>query len=102
MAGERFPTVSVVTVNYNGRHYLGSLLPSLLASDFPSDRVEVLVADSGSTDDSVAWTRQAFPTVRVVVTGRNLGFAGGCNAGIRAGDATYVALINNDTVVDRA
>src|SRR5579862_409993 len=102
MAGERSSTVGVVTVNYNGRRYLEALLPSLLASDFPADRFEVLVVDNGSTDDSVAWIRREFPSVRIVETGRNRGFAGGCNAGIRASDATYVALTNNDAVVDRA
>jgi GT2 family glycosyltransferase/SAM-dependent methyltransferase len=101
MAGERSSTVSVVTVNYDGRRYLEALLPSLAASDFPADRFEVLVVDNGSTDDSVAWIRREFPSVRIVETDRNRGFAGGCNAGIQASDATYVALINNDAVVDR-
>src|SRR6267142_2814224 len=71
MAGERSSTVSVVTVNYNGRRYLEALLPSLLASVFPADRFEVLVVDNGSTDGSVDWTRQEFPSVRVVETGGN-------------------------------
>ncbi len=101
MAGERSPTVSVVTVNYNGRRYLEALLPSLEASNFPANQREMVVVDNGSTDDSIEWTRREFPTVRIVQVGGNRGFAGGCNAGIRATDSTYVALINNDAVVDR-
>ncbi len=102
MAGDRAPTVSVVTVNYNGRRYLEPLLPSLLASDLPRDRFEVIVVDNGSSDGSAAWMREAFPAVRVVETGRNRGFAGGCNAGIAASKAPWVALVNNDAVADPA
>lgn len=61
------------------------------------------MVDNGSTDDSVCRIREEFPWVELVLTGKNLGFSGGCNAGIRralAESADYVWLLNNDAIAD--
>jgi GT2 family glycosyltransferase len=104
--GSRLPDpetfVSIITVNYNGRRHLASLLPSLLELDYPPERREILVVDNGSTDGSVAFVRDTYPGVRVIESGENLGFAGGNNLGMRAARGELVALINNDTVADRS
>jgi len=63
----------------------------------------VVVIDNGSTDGSVPQIRHAYPAVSIIEAGKNLGFAGGCNLGIREalrGDVEYVWLLNNDTTVD--
>jgi GT2 family glycosyltransferase len=96
------PFVSIVTVNYNGRRYLETLLPSLRAIDYPADRYEVLVVDNASDDDSAAFVQRSFPNVRLVQAERNRGFAGGNNLGIRTARGEYIALVNNDTLVDRS
>jgi GT2 family glycosyltransferase len=93
-------TVSVVCLNYNGRRYLERFLRSALAIDYPTNRYEVVLIDNASTDDSVTLVRSQFPRVRVVESAVNLGFAGGCNLGMRATRGEYVALVNNDTVVE--
>src|SRR5437867_3885831 len=95
------PTVSVVSLNYNGRRYLERFLRSALALDYPPPCYRVVIVDNGSTDGSVDLVRERFPQVHIVEAGRNLGFAGGCNLGIRATRSEYVALVNNDTVVER-
>ena len=95
------PTVSVVSLNYNGRRYLERFLRSALALDYPAPCYRVVIVDNGSTDGSVDLVRERFPQVHIVEAGRNLGFAGGCNLGIRATRSEYVALVNNDTVVER-
>lgn len=89
---------SVLIVNYNGKPYLEDLLRSLERQTHPS--FEILVVDNGSTDGSAALVRQSFPQVRWIEAGENLGFAGGNNLGIREARGEYVALLNNDTVVD--
>jgi len=94
------PTVSVVTVNYNGHRYLERFLESLFAIDYPSPCYQVVLVDNASTDGSTKLVRDKFPEVNIVRAGENLGFAGGCNLGIRASRTDYVALVNNDTVVD--
>jgi GT2 family glycosyltransferase len=63
--------------------------------------LHVIVVDNGSTDDSVERIRRAAPKVEVIEAKANLGFAGGCNVGIRRGlesGADWIWLLNNDTV----
>lgn len=88
--------VSVVVLNFNGKHFLEDCLTSLEAQNYPADRFEVVFVDNGSSDDSVAFVRGRWPKVRVLSLEQNLGFAGGINAGVKAAKGEYVALINND------
>lgn len=96
----RHPTVSVVSVNYNGRRYLRRFLESMQALDYPPACYRVVVVDNASTDGSVELLREQFPQVCLLEAGGNLGFAGGCNLGIRSSRSDYVVLANNDTVVE--
>ena len=76
-------------------------LQSLLAMEGSS--FEILVVDNGSRDGSVEYLRNRFPQIQVIANGRNLGFAAGCNVGIRQGlaeDADFILLVNNDTIID--
>ena len=73
--------LSVVILNWNGRHHLERYLHSVVAHTYGD--AEVVVADNGSTDDSVAWLRINYPDVRVVRLDRNYGFAGGYNRALR-------------------
>jgi GT2 family glycosyltransferase len=95
------PTVSIVSVNYNGLKYLRPFLESLRVLDYPSKCYHVVLVDNASADGSPDIVRAQFPEVRIVNAPGNLGFAGGCNLGIRISKSDYVALVNNDTVVDR-
>lgn len=92
------PFVSIVIPNYNGAHYLPACLEAVCSQQYPPDRLEVIVSDNGSTDGSTDLLRNRYPWVRVIENGRNLGFASGCNAGIRASRGDYIVLLNNDTV----
>lgn len=89
---------SVIIVNYNGEPYLEGLLRSLERQTHPC--FEILVVDNGSTDGSADLVQGSFPQVRWIDAGKNLGFSGGNNLGIRKSRGDYVALVNNDTVVD--
>jgi GT2 family glycosyltransferase len=91
--------VSVIVVNWNGAAYLSECLASLAHQSYPE--LEIIVVDNGSTDDSLTLLRHAASDrVTVIEAGRNLGFAGGNNLGIRAAIGTYVALLNNDAVAE--
>lgn len=92
------PRVAVVIVNHNGACYLPRCLRSVLAQSYPD--VEVIVVDNASTDSSVRLVRDRFPQAVVIEATRNLGFAEGCNVGIRSTDAPLVATLNNDTWVE--
>ncbi|MCX6546025.1 MAG: glycosyltransferase family 2 protein [Acidobacteria bacterium] len=92
------PDVSVIVVNYNGRAWLDVCLASLAAQrDVPA---EVVLIDNGSSDGSAAFVAERFPSVRLVRLDRNLGFAGGNNAGARQANGRLLAFVNNDTEVD--
>jgi GT2 family glycosyltransferase len=90
--------VSLIIVNYNGRHFLDDLCASLARQTRPPD--EVIVVDNASTDGSVAHLREHYPWVTTIPLARNVGFAEGNNVGAARAKGRYLALLNNDTVVD--
>lgn len=95
------PKVFIIILNWNGKHHLTYNLPSVTQTRY--DHLEIVVVDNASTDGSVAWVREQFPTVTVIETGFNWGYAGGNNVGMAyalANQADYVVLLNNDTEVD--
>jgi len=93
----RYPKVAVVILNWNGRFFLEKFLPSVYNSDYPN--IEFIVGDNGSTDDSVAFVRAVYPTIRIIQNDRNLGFAGGYNAVLKTVEADYFVLLNSDVEV---
>jgi GT2 family glycosyltransferase len=93
------PLVHCIILNWNGWADTLPCLQSLTTQDYPALRVTVV--DNGSTDDSVARIRVAFPQVTILEAGANLGFPSGCNIGIRHAmqeGSHYIWLLNNDTV----
>src|SRR6056300_471152 len=102
------PRVRVVVLTFDGGQMTIDCLASIRALDWPTDRIEVVLVDNGSLDDVAERVRAEFPEVIVLEPLENLGFAGGCNLGIRydvdgvlADSYDYVALVNNDATVDR-
>ena len=89
--------LSVVILNWNGRRHLERYLPSVVAHT--EGDAEVVVADNGSTDDSLQWLRLNYPDVRVIRFDRNYGFAGGYNRALREVESEYVLLLNSDVEV---
>ena len=72
-----FPRVAVVILNWNGKKYLEKFLPSVIASTYPN--LEIILGDNASTDQSVMFVEENFPSIRIIKNDRNLGFAGGYN-----------------------
>src|SRR5437867_1854821 len=91
------PFISVVIPNYNGAGIIGACLESLKRQTFPD--FEVLVVDNASRDDSLEVVRRFTPGAIILTQEKNLGFAGGVNAGIRAARGEWIAVLNNDTEV---
>lgn len=88
----------VIIASWNGRHWLTECLATLVKS-LPS-HVQIVVVDNGSTDGSVPFVREHFPSAHVLPLERNLGFVQATNLGLhfarRRGADSYL-LINNDT-----
>lgn len=86
-------------MNFNGRGLIESCLTSLLDQRTRPD--EIVVVDNASSDGSPEDVEREFPSVRLLRPGRNLGYAGGCNFGIRNTRSELVAVLNNDILLDR-
>jgi GT2 family glycosyltransferase len=90
----------LIVLSWNGREDTLACLASLTA--LRDADTEVVVVDNGSTDGSVEAVRAAHPDVHVVENGRNLGFAGGNNAGLRHAfehGGQWAVLVNNDATL---
>lgn len=90
--------LGVIILNWNGLGLLRQFIPA--ASRFTvCDECDLIVADNGSTDGSVAWLRAEHPEVLVISLDRNYGFAEGYNRAIAQVDYPYVTLLNSDVEV---
>ena len=89
--------VSIVVPNWNGMRFVGMCLDSLAQLDFKD--YEIIVIDNGSTDGSREMIEEKYPEVRLLKLPDNMGFAIACNEGIKASNAEYIVLLNNDIEV---
>ena len=96
---KREVVVSVIIANWNGRHHLAGCLEGLRDQTFKD--FETILIDNGSTDGSVSWVKAHFPWVRVIPLSENTGFCHANNLGYAVSKGDFVALLNNDTSVDR-
>ncbi len=93
----QLPKIAVVILNWNGRNYLEQFLPVLMQSG--SAHMEVVVADNGSTDDSIAFLQSHYPTIRLIRFDKNHGFARGYNLALQQVESEYYVLLNSDVEV---
>lgn len=91
------PLVAIVILNWNGRKYLEKFLPSIIASAY--NNIKIIVADNGSTDDSVSFLQQQYPAIQLIRFTENYGFAKGYNQALKQVTADYYILLNSDVEV---
>lgn len=89
-------SVSVVILNYNGEKLLRQFLPSVVSH---SQQAEVIVADNGSSDQSLQILKTEFPSVRVIALESNYGFCGGYNRALKQVQSEFYVLLNSDVEV---
>lgn len=93
----RFPLVTIITVNFNHSETTLELLKSLYDITYPN--IEVIVVDNASPDDDPKVIKEKYPSVILIESVINYGFAGGNNLGIMRARGEFVLLLNNDVVV---
>jgi GT2 family glycosyltransferase len=90
--------IAVVILNWNGVNLLEQFLPSIMQF---SDEADIYVADNASTDKSILFVRDHFPTITIIENKNNFGFAQGYNEALKSVDAEIFALVNSDIEVTR-
>ena len=91
------PRVAIVILNWNGKKLLEKFLPSVLRSTYSN--LEIIVADNGSTDQSIQLLETKFASVRRIVLSTNSGYAAGYNKALKQVQADYYVLLNSDVEV---
>ncbi|MFD3000928.1 glycosyltransferase family 2 protein [Pontibacter toksunensis] len=92
------PLVSIISVNYNQASVTCEMLESLCQATYPN--IEIIVVDNASPTDDPAIIEERYPTVKLLRSSSNLGYAGGNNLGIQQAKGKYLLFLNNDTEVD--
>lgn len=91
------PTVSVVVVNYRRAQDTITCLRALRDElDYPAELLQIICVDNDSNDGSAQAIAAAMPTAKLVRSDQNLGFAGGCNLGVRHATGELIGFINSD------
>src|SRR5258706_3111936 len=95
-----YPLVSFITVNQDRLSDKIEFLESVKALTYPN--VEIIVVDNNSPKEKpTEEVKRNYPNVRFIENGKNLGFAGGNNTGLREAHGDYFFLLNNDTILPK-
>ncbi len=96
------PKISAVVVNWNNKKLTENCVRSILAQ---KAELDIILVDNGSEDGSAEYLGEKFPKLKIIALKKNLGFAGGVNAGIKEAlknNSEYITLLNNDVVVEES
>ena len=91
------PLLTIIIPHYNGAHHLPICFNALRRQTYP--HLEIILADNGSTDESLPLTRREFPEVKILEFGDNLGYTGAINRGVAQASGQIIVPLNNDTEV---
>jgi len=89
--------VAIVILNWNGKKFLEQFLPSVVKNS--PQFAEIIVADNASTDDSIAFLKQYYPEITLIINEDNGGYAKGYNDALSQIEAQYYVLLNSDIEV---
>ncbi|MCP4649287.1 MAG: glycosyltransferase family 2 protein [PVC group bacterium] len=92
------PLVSIIIVNWNGLAHLKKCFVSLKGINYKN--YEIILVDNNSKDESVAYVREKFPKVKIIVNTENLGFAEANNIGYENSKGDLILFLNNDVEIE--
>ena len=96
----QLPFVSIVMANYNGIQHLKDCMESFENLDYPKDKLEVIMVDNCSTDESISFIQKNFPETIILKNDVN-NYVRANNLGIKSAKGEFVAFINNDVQLDK-
>ncbi len=89
-------SIAIVILNWNGRGFLERFLPSVITY---STIAQIIIADNHSSDDSVAYIKNNYPQIKLILLEENYGFTGGYNKALKEVKADIYVLLNSDVEV---
>jgi len=93
------PLVSIIIVTYNNKDDIEECLDSILNQTYKN--FEIIVVDNASKDGTPDIVQRKYPTVRLIRSPKNLGYAGGNALGLKYAKGDYIVILNPDTIVDK-
>jgi cellulose synthase/poly-beta-1,6-N-acetylglucosamine synthase-like glycosyltransferase len=96
------PTITVVVPLFNEGRSIYDTIKSLVALDYPADKLQVTIVDDCSTDDSYEWAMKGaaeFPNVRVLRNPHNMGKRKGINHAVRESTSEIIVSVDSDVIV---
>jgi len=90
--------IAIVILNWNGEKLFDEFLPSVIENS-KGENIEIIVADNGSSDLSISYLKQNFPSIKIIDLKNNYGFAEGYNQALKQVEAEYLVLLNSDVKV---
>ena len=90
--------IAVVILNWNGKNLLEKFLPSVVEH---SDLAQIYVADNASTDNSILFVEENYPTIKIIKNSENFGYAKGYNVALQHINEPYLVLLNSDVEVTK-
>ncbi len=90
--------IAIVILNWNGQEFLERFLPGVVRHS-SSPGMKIIVADNGSSDDSLEFIRNKFKKIEIIELDKNYGFAGGYNKAFERINSEYYILLNSDVAV---
>ncbi|GHU61335.1 glycosyl transferase [Bacteroidia bacterium] len=98
METQSMKKTAVVILNWNGQKLLEQFLPALIEHT-PAEVADIIVADNGSTDQSLGFMETHYPNIPCIVLDKNYGFAEGYNQALSRLEHEYSVLLNSDVEV---
>ena len=86
--------VTAIIVNWNDKDVIVECIQSLL--DQNRNKIDIIISDNGSKDDSVEFIRKSFPSIKIIENGENLGFGSAINRGLGLAKGDYLLFLNSD------
>jgi GT2 family glycosyltransferase len=91
--------IAIVILNWNGQKLLEQFLPSVV--NFSSQEADIYIADNASTDSSIKYAKEFFPSIKIIENAKNGGYAKGYNDALQNLDADIYCLLNSDVEVTK-
>jgi len=86
--------VTAIIVNWNDKDVIVECIQSIL--DQNRNKIDIIISDNGSKDDSVEFIRKRFPSIKIIENGENLGFGSAINRGLGLAKGDYLLFLNSD------